>query len=80
MKRNLTYDALDWLAILTPYLETQQGLELVGLDGPDGGLAVVAPGPGLVMRLAQLNGFQEIAELGHSIIRKPNKTSKIYIP
>ena len=58
---------------MTPYLETEQGLELVRLDGPDGGLAVVAPGPGLVVGLTQLNGFQKITQLGHSVIRKPRQ-------
>ena len=33
----------------------------------------MAPGPRLVVGLAQLNGFQEITQLGHSIIRKPNQ-------
>ena len=33
----------------------------------------MAPGPRLVVGLAQLNGFQEITQLGHSVIRKPNQ-------
>ena len=60
---------------MTPYLETKQGLELVTLDSSDGGLAVVRPRPTLVMRLAQLNGFQKIAELGHPVIWKPKHSS-----
>ena len=72
LKRNLKDDALECL-VLTPYLETEQGLELVTLDSSDGGLAVVRSRPGLVMSLAQLNGFQEITELGHSVIWKSKK-------
>ena len=74
LKRNLKYDALE-CPVLTPYLETKQGLELVTLDSSDGGLAVVRPRPTLVMRLAQLNGFQKIAELGHPVIWKPKHSS-----
>ena len=33
----------------------------------------MAPGPRLVVGLAQLNGFQKITQLGHSVIWKPNK-------